>query len=54
MTQIMGYIKSTTSKLNRKIEPKDLDGLRFLMDLLKEIRDRESSIELEMSPGKYI
>ena len=50
MSKIMGYIKSTTSKLNRKIEPKDLDGLRFLMDLLKEIRDRESSIELEMSP----
>ena len=50
MSKIMGYIKSTVSKLNRKIEPKDLDGLRFLMDLLKEIRDRESSIELEMSP----
>ena len=38
MSQIMAYIKATMSKLNRKIEQKDLDGLRFLMDLLKEIR----------------
>ena len=50
MSKIMDYIKSTTSKLGRKIEKKDLDGLRFLMDLLKEIRERESGIQQEMSP----
>ncbi len=35
-------------KLTRKVE--DLDSLRFMMILLKEVRLKESSIEMEMNP----
>jgi dynein heavy chain len=35
-------------KLSRKVD--DLDSLRFIMNLLVEIREKESSIEMEMQP----
>ena len=35
-------------KLTRKVE--DLDSLRFMMNLLKEVRIKESSIDMEMNP----
>ena len=38
----------TTNKLH--VEVKDLDSLRFVMTILREIRERESSIEMELTP----
>lgn len=35
-------------KLTRKVE--DLDSLGFMMNLLKEVRIKESSIDMEMNP----
>lgn len=35
-------------KLNRKIE--DLDSLRFIMHVLREVREKESSIDIEINP----
>lgn len=35
-------------KLSRKVD--DLDSLRFIMNLLVEIREKETSIEMEMHP----
>lgn len=35
-------------KLVRKVE--DLDSLRFMMELLREIREKESSIDMEIKP----
>ncbi|KAI9980320.1 hypothetical protein PInf_026449 [Phytophthora infestans] len=42
------YIRTTTSKLNARVET--LDTLRFVMGVLKEVRERESSIEMELNP----
>jgi dynein heavy chain len=42
------YARVTMGKLTRKVE--DLDSLRFMMNLLKEVRAKESSIDLEMNP----
>ena len=42
------YIRSTGGKLNRKIE--DLDSLRFMMNMLKEVREKESSIDIDINP----
>ncbi|OWZ14140.1 Dynein heavy chain, partial [Phytophthora megakarya] len=42
------YIRTTTSKLNTKVE--SLDALRFVMGVLKEVRERESAIEMELNP----
>lgn len=42
------YTRLTMGKLTRKVE--DLDSLRFMMNLLKEVRTKESSIEMEMNP----
>ena len=41
-------IRSTSGKLNRKIE--DLDSLRFIMNMLKEVREKESSIDIDINP----
>lgn len=35
-------------KLTRKVE--DLDSLRFMMNLLREVREKESSIDMEINP----
>ncbi|KAG2951559.1 Dynein gamma chain, flagellar outer arm [Phytophthora cactorum] len=42
------YIRTTTSKLNTRVET--LDTLRFVMGVLKEVRERESAIEMELNP----
>ncbi len=42
------YTRLTMGKLTRKVE--DLDSLRFMMNLLKEVRTKESCIEMEMNP----
>ncbi|ETN06717.1 hypothetical protein PPTG_12758 [Phytophthora nicotianae INRA-310] len=42
------YIRTTTSKLNARVET--LDTLRFVMGVLKEVRERESAIEMELNP----
>ncbi len=42
------YIRSMGGKLNRKIE--DLDSLRFIMNMLREVREKESSIDIEINP----
>lgn len=33
-----------------KKEVRDLDGLRFMMNMLKEVRERESGINMEINP----
>lgn len=42
------YTRMTKSKLGRKVE--DLDSLGFMMRLLKEIREKESTIQMEINP----
>lgn len=38
----------TMGKLSRKVE--DLDSLRFMMNVLREVREKESSIDMEINP----
>ena len=42
------YMRLTLGKLNRGVD--DLDTLRFMMDLFREVRDRESGIDMEIEP----
>jgi len=42
------YMRVTTNKLN--IEVSSLDSLKFVMNVLKDIRERESNIEMEFAP----
>ena len=42
------YMRTTTGKLTREVV--DLDSLRFVMNLLKEVRARESGINMEINP----
>lgn len=46
------YMRETTLKLNRKIE--DLEDVRMVMDLLKELRDKEAEIDTIMTPIEEI
>lgn len=48
MVELMDYIRLTTGKLSTSVE--SLDSLRYVMYTLKEVRERESSIETEISP----
>ena len=48
MTDLLEYVRVTTKKL--EVPVTDLDSLRFVMTTLKEIRERESSIEMELQP----
>eukprot|EP00798_Chlamydomonas_sp_ICE-L_P031303 gene31303-6451_t len=43
-----GYIRDTTLKLNRKIE--DLEDVRGIMNVLKEVREKESEIDNLIGP----
>lgn len=38
----------TMGKLKKEV--RDLDGLRFMMNMLKEVRQRESGINMEINP----
>ncbi|KAF1317985.1 Dynein heavy chain, partial [Globisporangium splendens] len=48
MESLTEYFRSTMGKLNRKVI--DLDSLRFVMNLLKEVRARGSGISMEINP----
>ena len=48
LEKLTEYTRMTMGKLSRKVE--DLDSLRFMMNLLKEVREKESSIEMEINP----
>ena len=50
----MGYMRDTIKKLDRVSlsdgEKVDLEDVRFLMNILKEIREREAVIEFQLRP----
>ena len=48
MQNLVDYIKTTNGQLQREVT--DLDTLAYMMDKLKEIRERESGVEMEISP----
>ena len=48
MADTYEYMRVITNKLN--IEVQSLDTLRYVMNVLKEVREKESSIEMEVSP----
>ena len=48
MFSLLEYIRITNNKLH--LEVKNLDNLRYVMTVLREIRERESSIEMEITP----
>jgi len=48
LEQLSEYIRTTNGKVMREV--RDLDTLRFTMKLLAEIRERESSMEMEITP----
>ena len=48
LERITEYTRMKAGRLTRKVE--DLDSLRFMMDLLMEIREMETSIEMEIIP----
>eukprot|EP00949_MAST-11_sp_MAST-11-sp1_P002825 g2825.t1 len=45
---LMEYIRKTTNALTAEVN--DLRGLRKVMEILKEVRERESAIEMEINP----
>ena len=45
---LVEYIRTTTNALSAPVE--NLRNLRYVMSILKEVRERESSIEIEISP----
>lgn len=44
----MNYIRDTTMKLNRKTE--DLEDVRAVMQILKEVREREAETDAVLGP----
>jgi len=48
LERITEYTRMTVGKLSRKVE--DLDSLRFMMNVLQEVREKESSIDMEINP----
>ena len=48
LEKLSEFIRSTNGKVTREV--KDLDSLRFIMGLLVSLRDRESSMEMEINP----
>ena len=48
MYNLFEYMRVTTSKLALNVE--SLDSLRYVMNVLKEVREKESSIDMEISP----
>ena len=47
LEKVTEYTRVTMGKLSRKVE--DLDSLRFMMDLLREVREKECSIHMEFN-----
>ncbi|KAL7690391.1 putative AAA+ ATPase domain, dynein heavy chain region D6 P-loop domain-containing protein [Plasmopara halstedii] len=48
LLNLIDYIRTTTAKLDAHVG--SLDALRLVMSVLKEIRERESAIEMEINP----
>ena len=48
LESLFDYIKTTTNKLAKDVTT--IDSLRFVMSTLKQIREKESEIELEIRP----
>jgi dynein heavy chain len=48
LEQLTEFIRMTNGKVVREV--RDLDTLRFIMRLLVDVRDRESSMEMEINP----
>lgn len=48
MSSLLEYIRVTTNKLSREVN--SLDSLRYVMVVLREIRERETTIEIEIAP----
>jgi dynein heavy chain len=48
MSKLYEFLRVMTNKLN--IEVQSLDTLRYVMNVLKEVREKESSIEMDVSP----
>jgi dynein heavy chain len=48
MEDLTEYMRTTNKKLGREVV--DLDSLRYVMTVLREVRERESSIEMEINP----
>ena len=48
MNALNDYMKVTDTRLKREVV--DLDSLRYVMNVLKEIRERESGIDMEIMP----
>ena len=48
MEVLLEYIRSTTKRLQNEVT--DLGGLRTVMSILKEVREREASIDMEINP----
>jgi dynein heavy chain, axonemal len=48
LEKLSEFIRSNNGKVTREV--KDLDSLRFIMGLLVMLRERESSMEMEINP----
>jgi dynein heavy chain len=48
LEQLTEFIRMTNGKVVREV--RDLDSLRFIMKLLVDVRERESSMEMEINP----
>ncbi len=48
MEEIFTFIDEASKKLNRQI--KDLDDIRIAMEMLKEIREHQISIDFQVGP----
>jgi len=46
---VADMIKKTSKRLSREVGEGDIDGLRFVMQTLQEVREKESEIDLEMA-----
>eukprot|EP00936_MAST-01D_sp_MAST-1D-sp1_P000393 g393.t1 len=48
LTELTQYIKATGKRLEHKVT--DLESLKYLINVLKEVRERESTVEFEIHP----
>jgi len=48
LSSLSGYFRAMLTKLNR--EPDSLDSIKYLMDVLNEVRDKEASIDMAINP----
>lgn len=48
LTSLLEYISGTEERIHRRVE--SIEGLKYVMEVLKEVRERESSIETDITP----